>query len=815
MHITRCVLAGLTAISLFLAVPRAASSADASGAVASGQLQEVVVTARKRKETLTSVPITMTAIGRNELQNRGITSLDDVAQIVPQLMIGNQSGSVQGGNIVMRGIQGPDSNPFGDQAVAFNIDGVSIAKSWVRRMGLFDLDQVQVLEGPQALYYGKNSPGGVVILDTVEPTDHFEAGTTESYEVQARQWRTDDYVSGPLTDGLSGRLAMYYLTEQGWLVDNTPPDTTYAPYNSRNPEGKEWAMRGTLKWDRWDRFNAQLMFSYGVTNNNGPGATAQFVSCPYGVRQTGSGLPCGIDGTSTNSGYGSYIATIPGTLNYFRSDGQNFEYQNQMLTSLRMNYMPSAAYTVTSITGFYRMQLWQCQNYEQDPSILLPSCNTPTNDRQLSEDLRLTTSLDDPLNFFGGLYTSLERAQTGSLTYLYGGDFDLLGPGLGGPTTPAIVDDYFLTEDDRSYSAYLQAIYNPIKTVEIDVGGRESYEEKSVPQVWDGGGLSEGCYLVAGVTCTTILTPADAVNVDPSRVVWHNFSPEYTISYRPTGDLTVFGSWKEGFMSGGFNSSSVNYRLEPDISYQPEIVKGFEGGIKSMLLDRTLALNVSLYKYDVTDLQVTNFQNATSTIRNAGAVEIRGAEVQLDYLTPLKGLQLHGEESYNDGVYTSFPNAPCYNGQTIAMGCNGDFSGGVYNSQDLSGTPLIRSPKWTLSAGSSYDRAVGDALELGFTVDADYTSSYLTDDTSAPQSLEPAYTLIDASVRLGNPDRGWQLAFIGHDLTNRYYFVAAPNVPFTGSGTGTAGPSVLGDRFAALSGGREYQFQVSYKFGAE
>lgn len=813
MHITRCVLAGLTAISFFLGVPRAAFSADASGAAAPRQLQEVVVTARKRKETLISVPITMSAIGKDELKNRSVTSLDDVAQIVPQLMIGNQSGSVQGGNMVMRGIQGPDSNPFGDQAVAFNVDGVSIAKAWVRRMGLFDLDQIQVLEGPEALYYGKNSPGGVVILDTAQPTDHFEADTTDSYEVQARQWRTDDYVSGPLTNSLLGRFAMYYLTQQGWLVDNTPHGTTYAPFNSRNQEGKEWAMRGTLEWDPWDQFDAELMFSYGVTNNNGPGATAQFINCPYGIRQTGSGLPCGLNGTSTNSGYGSYIATIPGTLNYFRGDGQNFQYQNQLLTSLRMNYRPSAAYTVTSITGLYRMQLWQCQNYEQDPSILLPSCNTPTNDRQVSEDLRLTTSFDDPLNFFGGLYTSLERAQTGSLTYLYGGNFDLLGPGLGGPTTPVIVDNYFLTEDGRSYSAYLQAIYKPMKVVEVDLGGRESYEEKSVPQVWDGGGISEGCYVVPGVTCTTMLTPAVAVAVSPSRAVWHDFSPEGTISYRPTDELTVFVSWKKGFMSGGFNSSSVNYRLQPDISYKPEIVKGFEGGMKSLLFNHTLALNLSLYKYNVTDLQVTNFQDATSTIRNAGAVEIRGAELQVDYLTPLRGLRLHGAESYNDGVYTSFPNAPCYNGQTIAMGCNGQFAGGVYNSQNLSGTPLMRAPKWTLSAGSSYEMPIGANLELGLSVDADYTSSYLTDDTSAPQSREPSYTLLDAGVRLGDPGRGWQIAFIGHDLTDRYYFVAAPNVPFTGSGTGTAGPSVLGDRFAALSGGREYQFQVSYKLG--
>jgi iron complex outermembrane recepter protein len=229
-------------------------------------------------------------------------------------------------------------------------------------------------------------------------------------------------------------------------------------------------------------------------------------------------------------------------------------------------------------------------------------------------------------------------------------------------------------------------------------------------------------------------------------------------------------------------------------------------------LDNTLAVNLAAYKYNVSDLQVTNFQNATSTIRNAGAVEIRGAELQLNYKTPLQGLGLRGTAAYNDGVYTSFPAAPCYNGQTIAMGCNGSFSGGVYNSQNLSGTSLIRAPRWTLSAGSGYEVPIGANLKMGLSVDANYTSSYLTDATSAPQSLQPAYTLLDSTLHVGDVNNVWDVAFIGRDLTNRYYFVASPNVPFTGSGQGTA-VGVLGDRFAALSRGREYLFQVSYKFG--
>jgi iron complex outermembrane receptor protein len=816
MHITRGVLVGLMATALWGGSSQRLLAAEAAEtAPQQAGLDEVVVTARKRDETLISVPVVVTAIDKAELANRGITSLDDVARLVPQLIIGNQAGSVQGGNIALRGISGPDSNPFGEQAVSFNIDGVAIAKGWVRRMTDTDLDQIEVLKGPQALLYGKNSPAGVISIRTADPTDEFEAKTTMGYELEAREYRTEDYVSGPITDTLSARLSGYFSTMQGWLIDNTPANSGYAENHGRNPESKDYALRGTVKWAPAAEFDARLKLNFGSTKNSGPGSTSQFTNCPFGARQTGSGIPCGLNGTSTNSGYGSLISTIPGTINFFRGDGLNFQDQDQILAGLELNYRPSSQYTLTSVTGFYRMQLWQCQNYEQDSSILLPSCNSPTTDRQASEELRVQTNYDGPLNFSAGLYASKTRAETGSLTYLYGGNFDLLGPGLGGPTSPALVDNYYLVQEGESYSGYLQAIYKPIDVVEIDVGGRYSYEEKNIPEVRDGGGLGEGCFTpatliaVPAATCTTILSSLNDVAINPDRVVFHDFSPEGTISYRPSHDLTIFGSWKHGFLSGGFNSSSVNYALDPDISYLPEVIKGFEFGVKSLLLNRTLAVDAAIYKYNVSNLQVTNFQNATSTIRNAGAVEIRGVEGDVNYKTPIQGLALHAAAAYNDGVYTSFPAAPCYNGQTVALGCSGTFAGGVFNSQNLSGTPLVRAPRWNISGGLNYGMPIGADFKAAFSVDADFSSSYLTDATSAPQSLQPSYTLLDSTLRFGNINDVWAVEFIGRNLTNRYYFVASPNAPFTG---GTNAPP-LGDRFAALSRGREYLFQVSYRFG--
>jgi len=762
---------------------------------------DIVVTARKRDETSLAVPVVVSAVGMAELSRRAVNSLDGIARIVPQLLIAPQGGSVQGGNIAIRGISGPDTNPFGDQAVSFNVDGVQVAKANIRRMADTDIQQVEVLKGPQALFFGKNSPAGIVSIRTADPTRSLEAKVSTGYEFEAREIRTEGYVSTPLSDTLGARLSGYYSHMQGYLKDQTPDNSPYNPEHERTPRSRDFAVRGTLKWEPDDQFNARLKVNYAQTKNAGPQAGGEFVSCPTGVRQTGSPAQCKPGKYNTNASSGPFVGTLPGTLNTF-GDGQNYQNQKQILGGLELNYHLTDQITLTSVTGYYYVKLRQCQNYESDYSIILPSCN-PSKDRELSQELRMVTDYDGPLNFSGGVYYANTRAETGSITYLFGGAFDLFpagsfGPGspaLGGPTTPLLVNDYFLVQKGTAYSAYLQLIYKPVDTVEIDVGGRYSYEKKRVP--------------VVRSSATAFLDASNEIMGIKRRDSWNDFSPEVTISYRPTQKLTFFGSYKHGFLSGGFNSSSVAFAPGLDISYDPQTIKGFEAGAKLLTLGNALRINAAAYTYKVSDLQVTNFTNATATIRNAGAVSIKGFEFDFAYKTPLEGLSLNGAAAYNHGKYTSFPGAPCYNGQTPAQGCN------IINgnpTQDLGGTELIRAPKWNLSGGFNYETPIGSSLKFGLTGAATYSSSFLTDASSAPQGRQPKYTLLDASVRVGDANDRWELAAIGRNLSNKHYFVASPNVPFTGGGAGTAA-GVLGDRFAVVSRGRELMLRVSYKFG--
>lgn len=808
-HFTTKLLCGVACIvsatSAFAQAPAPTAQED-SAAV---EDDSIVVTARRREETLIAVPVVVSAINGKAIEARGIVNLDGIARVIPQLMIGPQAGAVQGGNISIRGIAGPDTNPFGDQAVSFDVDGIQVAKATVRRMTDFDMAQVEVFKGPQALFFGKNSMAGIVNMRSADPGDHFEVGAKIGYEPYSREMRTEGFVSTPLSDSVGFRLAGQYSTMEGWLRDQTPRSSIYYD-QARNPDNQSYGLRGTLTYDDGGRFDARFKFNYARVEGNGPAALNGFVSCPFGARQF-SFLPagadtasCGASNKNVNAGYGPNLTALGGTLNHFRSDGRNFLDQKQILSGLVLNYQLTDSIRVSTATGYYSVDLDQCQNYENSYAVILPSCNQLEN-KEFSQELNITTDFAGPINFTGGMYYGSTDATTGSLTFLFASGFDLIAPGLGGPTTPLQINNYLLTQKGKAYSAFVSTSIKPTEQIEISGGVRYSYERKRLSDVRNGGGAT-----LLLDDSTVLRTVANGGTLTKTRDSWDDFSPEATVSYRPNTDLTLFASYKHGFLSGGFNSSSVEFSTPNlDLSYRPQTIEGGEAGIKARVLSGSLLLSAAAYTYKIDDLQVVNFTNATSTIRNAAASKVEGIEADFTYRTPLDGLTINGAAAYNEAKYTSFPGAPCYNGQTPAQGCNIVAGNPV---QDLAGKPVARSPKWNLQGGFTYELQLDSGHKLGLNGNVMHSSSYLTDATDAPNGRQPAYTMIDAGIRFGAADDTWTASVIGRNLTDKYIFYASTDVPFTGSGTGTPA-GVLGDRFASIGRGREILFQIAYKFG--
>ncbi len=284
----------------------------------------------------------------------------------------------------------------------------------------------------------------------------------------------------------------------------------------------------------------------------------------------------------------------------------------------------------------------------------------------------------------------------------------------------------------------------------------------------------------------------------------------------PSFDLLVYGAYKTAYKSGGFSNGGINSKFSTDpfgdLTFDPERARGFEAGVKSTLMDNQLRLNLGLYSYAYKDLQVDFFNSPIFAFQTLTAdARTKGVELEFEYAPrSVSGLNLHGSINYNRARYTSFPQAPCYAGQSIAEGCDIVLAGGGVR-QSLNGKPLSVAPKWTGTIGASYDAPMGNGLMLGVSADMRYSSSYLASGFGNPDSRQSSYATIDAGLRVGSEDERWQVALIGKNLTNRFYVTGVVDGPSTGGASGTAVPAHA-DQLGFGTLPRTVTLQVTTKF---
>ena len=741
---------------------------------------DIIVTARRRAETSFDTPVVLQAVGAEELQRRAIVSVEGLSRITPLFILGESSGSVAGAPLSIRGIGGSDINPFADQPIAFNIDGVQVTRSSVARIGTLDLASAEILKGPQALFFGKNSPGGVITLTSADPTPQFDARISMGYEFNAHELRTEGFVSGPVTSNLGVRVAGLFSGMDGYIRNDAVPIPGLFPVKSfsNGPRGSEYAGRITFLWQPSSAFTLRLKGNYAGANDTGHTSTIQIIGCGVpGVPQFASiRAGCTADGQTSILDPGPrYNALVPTADN-----GDIFSNRRQVLTSAEATWRPTDHVALTSVTGYY--------NYFIDSVSNVSGIDTPTFFIGLAEKARFTdftqefrglTTFRGPVNFSGGLLYQRSTALYDDKPYY----------NVGATFTPLNVVRN--RQRGQTYSAYGQVILTPGSGFEISGGGRFTRENKSV---------------------FTSLRGLEQVSLRP-RVGFSNFSPEATVKWSASQDLNLFASYRTGFLSGGFNGGAqANYTIL-DLTYGPQTTRGFEAGFKARLFNRSLRVNFSVFDYDLRGLQVSSTQNNVVIQSNAGRAYSRGAEIDANWVTPLRGLTLRGALSYDRARYQEFTFS-CWKGQSIAQGCNlAPNAAGIFTLQSLAGGQIVRAPEWGASAGFNFEQPIGD-LRVGFSADGNYSGSYYNSTFNEPLAFQRSYWLLDASARLGNVDNRWQVAVIGRNLTNRYYVTRASEQPFSGGVSGTAIANRQADALGAVNRGREIMLQLTLRPGA-
>jgi hypothetical protein len=404
--------------------------------------------------------------------------------------------------------------------------------------------------------------------------------------------------------------------------------------------------------------------------------------------------------------------------------------------------------TLTSITGYYDEFEDAYDNYDQ--TVYGQALDAQRDqDRLFSEELRGVSHFESPLNFTGGLFYSDDHHNVGNTDKIFPlGPFPGTGPYAGAYNTLAM----HATNVEDSFSVFGEVNWKIRPDLELAGGARYSHDHSSTTL----GNIFN--YFDELVALGAI--PAAGNPFSPAGVLYHvglketNVSPEATLTYHPTQDVTLYGAYKTGYLAGGSaNPANVGNYLgladptEP-LRFDKEKVKGGEIGAKGLFIDGRLQADLTVYRYKYTGLQVQTFDpNTTSyTVHNAGRALNQGIELQGNYRVA-RGFDVHGSLELVELKFQEYDNAQCYPGQTEAEGCQ-DF--GLPDAfQNLSGTHYGGSPV-ALNVGGSYEYPFSDALGLRFSADVFYNSrspSYERD----PLAVTPAYTIGNVSATLYQP----------------------------------------------------------------
>ena len=705
-----------TALSLMVgfAVPAIAQTEEDPPGVSTGNV-EIIVTARKRAEPLQETPVAVTAIGGEVLERIQATDLSDLNGRAPNVTIntiGNFGSSV---SVFIRGIGNGDPGSTVDPSVGIYVDGIYLPRTVNSSLDLFDVEQVEVLRGPQGTLFGRNTTAGAINYRTRRPTG--ETGvrgrvTLGSFGQQDIRVAAETSL---IEDVLAFKLAAFSQEFDGYFVNTfTGTSGNRAPVDAGGSD--TFSLRPTFLFTPADNFELTIIGEYyRERSENLPTIN---ISQPNQVLQIFHNVPAFQPGEEVRH----FAFNIPGFSNievFGITAEANWEIGSGTLTSVS-NYRETSDLNNNDTDG-------------TTASLFETLRDTPH--EQFSSELRYDWDVSDDLNILAGIYyfrqkfflqrdTFLDITNTGTITNLVS---------QGGQT-------------HKNYAAFVQLDYNLTDQLRISVGGRYTYEEKD---------------FFSSLFRPAQLGVGPRINLNDN---WSNFGPKVGIDYQLNDDALLYGSYSRGFKSGGFSVRGATAgALGP---FDEEQVDAFEIGIKADWFDNRLRTNLAVYYSGYTDLQRTIItpandpNNPQQTITdNAASATVKGFELEISAV-PVDGLSLDVAVGYNDASYDEF-----------LADINND---GV--ATDNSDIALSRAPKWTLGMGGSYTVGLGNAGQLTFRGDWTYVDNQnLLANGSAIGEI-PSYNIMDASVKWDLPDDRFNVTVFVKNLNDEIYQTSITNV---------------------------------------
>ncbi len=724
-------------------------------------LGKVTVTARRREEDSQKVPTPITVLGGETLEAQRISRVQDLQQVLPSVNVAYIHARQS--SVAVRGIGNNPASDGLEGSAGIYLDNVYLGRPGMAVFDLLDIEQLELLRGPQGTLFGKNTTAGVLNISTRAPTFTAER-TVEVSGGQDGYFQGRGTVSGPLGETLAGRLSAYRTRDDGY-IKNIHDD------NYLNG-GERQGARGQLLFEPNEDFSLRWIADYNEEDSS-----------------NGSMVVYG--GAERFWQRAALVGALPLRDPQRRKvniNGRQHVSVHQGGSSLEANWNLAGGYRLTSISA-YRYWHFTPANDEQLNVSAINDTGVEVHDRQFSQEIRLASPTGGAFDYVVGAYAF--RQNLGNKTFTsYGplADLYLLGANLG-----ALNDTYSKANgkiETDSFALFAQGTWHLTERLDFTAGLRGTYEEKNakVERFAPLGGAAVG-----GVGAAVRNGQLGAY--DSGDLSQYNFAPSalLSLSYQFSDDLLGYASLSHGEKSGGVNLAvgSAPSAGADSLLVGPERANDAELGLKSTLFDRRLLLNANLFWTGIHGYQATTLYQAPGStqlvqvLTNAGSVRSRGLEFEATAL-PLRGLTLNFNGSYNDVTYLSFKDAPCPAEVSTRPGAP--------SSCDLTGQRVVGASKWIANLNGEYQWRLDDRFQPYVSASYAYRSSAEGTLDNSDLSKIDGYALVNLAAGLRSDLGDGQLdtsVWLKNAFDKDYYLSAFASI--NGSYTASVGqPRTLG-----------------------
>ncbi|MCO2449085.1 TonB-dependent receptor [Pseudomonas aeruginosa] len=724
-------------------------------------LGKVTVTARRREEDSQKVPTPITVLGGETLEAQRISRVQDLQQVLPSVNVAYIHARQS--SVAVRGIGNNPASDGLEGSAGIYLDNVYLGRPGMAVFDLLDIEQLELLRGPQGTLFGKNTTAGVLNISTRAPTFTAER-TVEVSGGQDGYFQGRGTVSGPLGETLAGRLSAYRTRDDGY-IKNIHDD------NYLNG-GERQGARGQLLFEPNEDFSLRWIADYNEEDSSNGSMVVYGGAERFWQRAA-------LVGASPLRDPQRRKVNI---------NGRQHVSVHQGGSSLEANWNLAGGYRLTSISA-YRYWHFTPANDEQLNVSAINDTGVEVHDRQFSQEIRLASPTGGAFDYVVGAYAF--RQNLGNKTFTsYGplADLYLLGANLG-----ALNDTYSKANgkiETDSFALFAQGTWHLTERLDFTAGLRGTYEEKNakVERFAPLGGAAVG-----GVGAAVRNGQLGAY--DSGDLSQYNFAPSalLSLSYQFSDDLLGYASLSHGEKSGGVNLAvgSAPSAGADSLLVGPERANDAELGLKSTLFDRRLLLNANLFWTGIHGYQATTLYQAPGStqlvqvLANAGSVRSRGLEFEATAL-PLRGLTLNFNGSYNDVTYLSFKDASCPAEVSTRPGAP--------SSCDLTGQRVVGASKWIANLNGEYQWRLDDRFQPYVSASYAYRSAAEGTLDNSDLSKIDGYALVNLAAGLRSDLGDGQLdtsVWLKNAFDKDYYLSAFASI--NGSYTASVGqPRTLG-----------------------